>query len=309
MDYFLDYSASHLTGAQIKAWRGSNGVDKATGVIRYIDAPDRLRTKHTNKSEYDSHIAAGLTVRLVFQNTTTDADGGYSAGVANATRAKAGAEYLGYHGVIFFCNDRTTLPNPNAWRQYLLGAAAVLGVARVGAYGFSNAMDAAIGYASAFWQSGRASELAPFANYWQDNNTQVSVAGVTCDRNRVFKDYTTDGTGFNGKTRNEEDDDMQPVALAPSASTVNKTFIWDGRKAVLNIVSDGEDIFVGKSLFNWGPLGGYGGGNPTVALSPVPDGWRVTANSPGQFDIPAGVTRVVLAYSTNANALVQIVAV
>lgn len=308
-DYWLDYSAAKLTGATIKAWRSPQG-DRATGVIRYIDAPDRLRIKHTNKSEYDSHIASGLTVRLVFQNTTTDADGGYAAGVANAQRAKAGADYLGYTGVIFFCNDRTTVPNVQAWRDYLRGAATVLGKDRVGAYGFNNALNAAIGYASAFWQAGRQSDIVGHANYWQDNNVQVTVGGITCDRNRVIKDYTpNNGNGFVPTTQ-DEDDDMQPVTLAPQASATFKTFIWDGRKAVLNIVSDGEDIFVGPQLLNWGPKGGTMGGFPTAPMDAVPDGWRVTVNQPGQFDIPAGTTRVVLQYSTAATgAMVQIVAV
>lgn len=180
--YWLDYSAAKLSGAVIKA-AGYGGV------IRYIDSPDRLRTKHTNLAEYRDHLANGLTVRLVMQNTTTDADGGANAGVANALRAKAGADYLGYTGVIFFTNDRTTVPNPTAWQAYLDGAASVLGKARVGAYGFFNALNLAAGHASAFWQAGRKSDLVGHANFWQDNNTQVTVGGITCDRNLVIADY------------------------------------------------------------------------------------------------------------------------
>lgn len=180
--YWLDYSAAKLPGATIKA-AGYGGV------IRYIDSPDRLRTKHTNLAEYRDHIANGLTVRLVMQNTTTDADGGANAGVANALRAKAGADYLGYTGVIFFTNDRTTVPNPTSWQAYLDGAASVLGKARVGAYGFFNALNLAKGHASAFWQAGRKSDLVGHANFWQDNNTQVTVGGITCDRNLVIADY------------------------------------------------------------------------------------------------------------------------
>jgi hypothetical protein len=306
MAYWLDYSAAKLSGPMIR----NAGY---TGVIRYIDAPDRLRTKHTNKAEYDSHIASGLTVRLVFQNTTTDADGGYAAGVANAQRALAGANYLGYSGVIFFCNDRTTVPNVQAWRDYLRGAATVLGKARVGAYGFANALNAAIGYASAFWQAGRLSDRVAHANYWQDNNTQVTVAGVLCDRNVVWSDYNLNvgggSTGGASDKFDEEEYEMQPVALKPSAVDAWHTFIWDGRKAVLNIVSDGEDIFTDPRVYCWGPNGGMDGGYPTAAIDAVPNGWRITVNKPGQFDVPAGTTRVALKYSTNANALAQIVAV
>jgi hypothetical protein len=183
--YWLDYSAAKLSGAVIKA-AGYGGV------IRYIDAPDRLRTKHTNLAEYRDHIAHGLKVLLVMQNTTTDADGGWNAGVANAQRAKAGAAMLGYGGVIFFTNDRTTVPNPAAWRSYLDGAASVLGPARTGAYGFANAMDLAVGHASAFWQAGRRSDVRGHTNFWQDNNTQVTVGGITCDRNLVLEPIQED---------------------------------------------------------------------------------------------------------------------
>lgn len=313
-EYWLDYSAAKLTGATIANWRSTSG-DRATGTIRYIDAPDRLRAKHTNKAEYDSHISAGLKVRLVFQNTTTDADGGYAAGVANATRAKAGADYLGYTGVIFFCNDRTTVPNVQAWRDYLRGAATVLGKERVGAYGFYNALNAAVGYASAFWQAGRASDIVSHANYWQDNNVQITVGGVLCDRNRVLKDYDINA----GKlpvvpvvVRDEdEDDEMQPVTLPKQSAEVFETFIWDGRKAVLNVIVKNlaDEVFVSQ-LLNWGPAGGTLGGRPTTDKLPVtPTGWRVTVNQPGQFDIPAGTTRVVLPYSSNGEVVVQIVAV
>lgn len=109
----------------------------------------------------------------------------------------------------------------------------------------------------------------------------------------------------------DEDDDMQPVNLEKSPGQTFKTFIWDGRKAVLNVISDSEDVFVGAVL-NWGPKGGTGGGTPTDGnnLPTVPGGYRVQVNLPGQFSVPAGTTRVVLPYSTNAEgAVAQIVPV
>lgn len=196
-EYWLDYSAAKLSGKTIRDYG-------YTGVIRYIDAPDRLRTKHTNRDEYNDHIANGLHVLLVMQNTTTDADGGWNAGVANALRAKAGADYLGYVDIIFFTNDRTTVPNPKAWQDYLDGAASVLGRDRVGAYGFGNAIDAAQGHAVAFWQSGRRSELRDASHFWQDNNTQVTVGGVLCDRNLVV-DIPTAGPSPITPGKNEDE--------------------------------------------------------------------------------------------------------
>ena len=66
---FLDYSASKISGALIK--RAGH-----VGVIRYIDSPSDLGTKHTSLAEYRDHAASALQVYLVFQIGTGDADRG-----------------------------------------------------------------------------------------------------------------------------------------------------------------------------------------------------------------------------------------
>lgn len=178
--YLLDYSAGRPSAAQIKA-------AGYLGVIRYIDSCEHQHLKHINELEWEDLRTAGLQVLLVFEVLTTDPDGGFAAGVANATRAKAGADALGYQGVIFFCEDRPSTPSVANWQAYLDGAASVLGIVRVGAYGFYHAMDAAIGHASAFWQAGRRSDVRPHVNYYQDNNEKVHVDGVQCDRDLILK--------------------------------------------------------------------------------------------------------------------------
>ncbi len=183
MAYWLDYSAAKLDGQVIKR-------AGYAGVIRYLDSPPNLGWKHTTKAEYQSHKAAGLAIRMVMQTTTTASAGGFPTGVAHARRAQAGAQYLGYTGVIYFTNDRTTLPNPAEWQAYLRGAVSVLGQTQVGAYGFANAMDAARNIVDHFWQAGRRSDVRPFVQIWQDNNTQVTVGGITCDRNLILKPLT-----------------------------------------------------------------------------------------------------------------------
>lgn len=188
MTYWLDYSAAKLDGKTIK----DAGY---TGVIRYIDTPDNLDTKHTDRNEYKGHLAAGLTVLLVMQTTKTASDGGFSTGQEHAVRALDGAKHLGYTGPIFFTNDRPVVPHPAAWRSYLDGAASILGIGRVGAYGFRNAMDLAVGHATYFWQAGRQADIAPHTHIWQDNNHQVRVGGITCDRNLILKNINTVG-GF-----------------------------------------------------------------------------------------------------------------
>lgn len=197
MGYWLDYSAAKLTAAQVLGAGHS-------GVIRYIDSPDRLGRKHTNKAEYDDFVRNGVPVLLVFEISTTDAEGGWNRGVEYGQRAKAGADYLGYYGPIFFCNDKTTVSNARVWTDYLDGAASVLGRDRIGAYGFGNAIDTAIGHATYFWQAGRRSEVRAHAHMWQDNNVQVTVGGITCDRNLVIKEINTAPVVINGK----EDDTM-----------------------------------------------------------------------------------------------------
>lgn len=265
MSYWLDYSAAKLPGATIKA-------AGYTGVIRYIDAPNLLSTKHTDLNEYRSHIAAGLTVRLVHQGTTTDADSGFQGGVNRATRARAGAEYLGYTGVIYFTNDRTTLPNPGVWQAYLDGAASVLGKARVGAYGFNNALNAAVGHASAFWQAGRRSDLVPHANFWQDNNTQVKVGGITCDRNLVLSDYsptnTPGPTNSGGSTIGAEL--MERITVTPPNAGANAIRVLlsgtDSAAVVVRPRIDGKGVskpmWVGD-IFAWGNDHQGVGQNPT----------------------------------------------
>jgi hypothetical protein len=194
MVYYLDYAAGTLGGQTIK----SAGYG---GTIRYVTSPALMQPpnpgnpKHITRSEYESHLAAGLDVWLVYQGTTTDADGGYEIGRRNALRAVEGCLNqqsnrqgpVGYIGPIFFTNDRTTLPSIRRWQEYLDGAASVIGFDRVGAYGFGNAMDAAVGHANYFWQAGRRRDVRNFVHFWQDNNTQVTIGGKLCDRNLVLK--------------------------------------------------------------------------------------------------------------------------
>lgn len=202
MTYWLDYSTKKLTGPVIKA-------AGYPGVVRYIDSPENLDTKHTNASEYASLKASGLTVWLVMQTTQTASSGGHPVGVDHAKRALAGAQLLGYTGPIFFTNDRPEVPLPAAWVAYLDGAASVLGKARVGAYGFGNAMDLAKGHATYFWQAGRRADVRPHVHLWQDNNTQVTVGGITCDRNLILKPITPPEDDMP-----ITDDDADKIALA-----------------------------------------------------------------------------------------------
>lgn len=271
MGYWLDYSAGTLSAATIKA----AGYE---GVIRYVTAPRLMNPpgrnpKHTTKAEFDDHRRNGLKQLLVFQGGTTDADTGFSGGVANAKLALEGANYLGYTGPVFFCNDRTTVPNPAAWRAYLDGAAQVLDKGRVGAYGFFNAMDLAVGHASYFWQAGRRSDVRKHVNFWQDNNTQVTVGGITCDRNLPL-------VPMGGET----DDDMTPQEFLDT-----KVRWWDGREVPV------KDILAEVYIASRGLAGkpGFPGEKFNVELPPLRDiKAAITAPVPVTLDLDALAAKV-----------------
>jgi hypothetical protein len=183
MEYWADYSAGKLTASQLTKAGYS-------GAIRYIDAPDRLARKHTSKEEFDDHRQNGLGQRLVFEVQVNDPVGGFERGKVYAQRAKAGADYLGYQGLIFFCADgwfSSTGVTPTLWRAYLDGAASILGRERVGAYGFADAMDAAVGHATEYWQAGARDVVRKHVHIWQDNTTQPVVDGIETDRNHILK--------------------------------------------------------------------------------------------------------------------------
>jgi hypothetical protein len=210
MKTYLDYSDGKISGAAIKAAGHS-------GVLRYIDSPDRLSTKHTNLAEYNDHLANGLAVLLVIEVTPNDSAGGRANGIALAQRAKAGADYLGYKGLIFFTNDQPNLVNTANWIAFLDGAASILGYNRVGAYGFANAINAAQGHASAFWQSGRQADVTQYTHFYQWNNGNTKVNGITADINYVYQDFPV--ATLAPKPKNLED--QMQIPAAPTVTAIS----------------------------------------------------------------------------------------
>lgn len=196
--WYIDYSAARLSAATIKGTAVGPAGEHPTGVIRYIDAPENLKTKHTNKAEYDDLVRSGLNMSaMYFENGYEDPNTGYAGGQANARRALRGAEWLGFKGVVLMCCDRWFVQAPHQpvtaarWQAYLDGAVSVLGRARTGAYGFRDAIDAAQGHVDYFVQCGSRSVLHPKANGWQDNNTQPKVGGIATDRVLILKNFAT----------------------------------------------------------------------------------------------------------------------
>jgi hypothetical protein len=176
--HYLDYSVGRLSPTQVRDAGFS-------GVIRYVTSPDRIGPKHITLGEYRELTEGGVPVLLVYEDGTGDADGGSPAGYTNALRAQAFTRSVGYTGPVFFCNDRLAV-DAAAWRAYLDGAATVLGIDRVGAYGYRSALELAHGHAGVFWQCGRRADVLPDVDMWQDNSVFPVVGGVHCDRNEIL---------------------------------------------------------------------------------------------------------------------------
>jgi len=181
----LDYSAGRIPGSTVIA----AGFDFC---IRYVDAPSLVRTKHISPTEYADLTGAGVRVYLVFEQNTSDMLGGYAAGVTNAKRALAGAEWIGYPGLIFMaCDMHLTASQIPTAHSYLDGAATILGYDRLGCYGFWELIDAAIAVdqCAAYWQCGVPPAPTDPVHVWQVQPPAGSavVGGIACDINHLLR--------------------------------------------------------------------------------------------------------------------------
>lgn len=292
-EIFIDYSAAKLSGSAVAA-ASFNGTP-ITGAIRYVDDPRLAKTKHTTPAEYSDLVAHGIKVRLVFEVGTNDSAGGRAAGVAYAQRALAGANALGYTGVIYFCNDQTTLASVANWQAYLDGAASVLGLARVGAYGFRNAIDAAWGHASAYWQCGAQSALqivngVPRVNIYQWNNGNMTISGIACDVNYVYSDYVPAQSANDPVTNPDQE---YEVAQIPAGTNVIAQVPTMGRNKLYMQAGFGNAI-TGKMWFVADTKPGVAGGTYVGELGqPV----AIDSDRPGPIVLPNGVRVVSLQVS------------
>jgi len=206
--WYIDYSATQLDGATIARTPVGPQGEHATGAIRYIDDitnPQLVRTKHITKAEYASLRAAGIAMDAMYMEVgVNDPLGGYAAGQANARRAQAGANYLGWHGKILFCCDRwftskgLTTITARVWQDYLDGAVSVLGRSVAGGYGFADAIDAARGHVDFAVQCGARAAVRSWVNGWQDNTTQPRVGGISTDRVLILNPFNASGGGSGG---------------------------------------------------------------------------------------------------------------
>lgn len=289
--WWIDYSAKRLSSAVIKGTSVGPDGEHPTGVIRYIDAPGYIQTKHTDKPEYDDLVRSGLSMEaMYFEIGRDDPLGGYAGGQENARRALAGANYLGYAGVVLFCCDRWMNEagrkpiSVALWRAYLDGAVSVMGRGRVGAYGFADAIDAAVGHVDFFVQCGSRSVVRSFVNGWQDNNTQPMVGGIQTDRVQIFKSFTSGGSS--GRILMSEDE----MATLPAAMDTNTEVLSIPPAAQVSLIFSAKTTIFGGHIYCWTPVPDKGTGGDPVQ-------WRTEVKEGEEIKLPRGTSKAHIEYS------------
>lgn len=189
----LDYSARRLSGAQIKA-AGYQFVN------RYLDFPGQGWPPLT-AFEVADLLANDIEVHGIYEQTTSDPAGGYSAGVRMARQAvsSARAAKLPSGSTIFMCSDAwlsTHGISLGTAMYFLDGASSVIDLSGyvLGAYGFADFIFAAAegGHADRFWLCGAEipDEHRPnWLHMYQWNNGRVYVPhpnGLECDLNKKY---------------------------------------------------------------------------------------------------------------------------
>jgi GH25 family lysozyme M1 (1,4-beta-N-acetylmuramidase) len=115
------------------------------------------------------------------------------------------------------------------------------------------------------------------------------VGDVDCNRGPILLNRVA----ATSTTQEEDDMSLYPMKLEASAGT-NEVLPWNGKAGVLNVIPTATDVTLLHKPWNWGPRGGVGGGNSAADASPE----SIEVNQPGEYNIPAGTTRIVLGYSS-----------
>lgn len=196
---WADYSGGRPPGAALRA-AGFGGV------IRYVGlGGPSLPAKRITAAEYQDLVRNGIQVLLVCEGDTTDAWGGYRAGVANAQTALNDARALGIPDSVGIAAaadaHAANQAQINAAVEYARGFRDVLGLGRTGFYGFQETVTAVrnAGVASWFWRCGSQPSAAEktWTHLWQRNDGTTTVSGIAVDINEQYLPITT------------QEDDMQ----------------------------------------------------------------------------------------------------
>jgi LmbE family N-acetylglucosaminyl deacetylase len=191
--YGTDYSARELDPSELDEYTDYD----IRFLVRYIGYPDNPKCISHYPEAYQRHRDSGRVVLLVHEKDTNDVARGFDGGVTDAQVAEA--DRIGIdapdNSVIFFCADRwlSGIPIETAM-SYLDGAASVLGVDRVGAYGFRDFIRAAHngGHARWKWLCGAAptdDEVVDLGlHLYQYNNETLTINGLVADLDWSYVD-------------------------------------------------------------------------------------------------------------------------
>lgn len=192
---WVDYSGGTIPGATLRA----AGI---VGCMRYVgigSGPKRLSVAEAA----DLH-AAGRVVLGIAESTTTRADAGYAAGVADAQAVLADPAAAGLP-YVFATNDKPSFVQADV--DYVRGFASVLGK-RAGAYGFASFLQAVHAQTpvSLYWQAGEPPNMTGtqgLVHFWQRQGTSgngsdgpatptsITLGGVAVDPNNQLLEVPT----------------------------------------------------------------------------------------------------------------------
>ncbi|PKV95933.1 uncharacterized protein DUF1906 [Amycolatopsis echigonensis] len=181
-------------------WPGAAALKAAgyTGAICYVGLGSG--TKRLTAAHYQDCVANGLQVLLVAEYDTHDAEHGYATGHANAQLALDDARALGIPdtvGIACVADEHLTPDQIPTAVEYARGFHDVLGLARTGAYGFGEFVDAvhAAGLASWWWRCGSTPD-EPWMTFWQRNDGTTVVGGVQVDIDEQYQPIQEDTVSF-----------------------------------------------------------------------------------------------------------------
>jgi LysM repeat protein len=185
------------------------------GVIRYLS--DDTSGKNLSAPERDEYFAAGLSVRLVYENGTQAALGGQAQGLKDGQDALHQAQALGLpkgFGIYYAIDFEATADQMAAVAAYGAGFAQGLGAYYACApYGGYSAVNAASkSWQTCAWSAGQVYEKA---NLYQNG---VVVFGGSADEDQLLIDDGWDWTSVSGNAPTEVPTPVAPVSHPTPAS-------------------------------------------------------------------------------------------
>jgi hypothetical protein len=218
--------------------------------------------KHLTVPERDALFAAGLDIFLNVEQWEGSAAGGYGVGQYHASLARDHAAQLGApdHTALYFAIDFDV--SSKGWpavREYLRGAASVVGIERVGVYGGINAVTWAArdGVASWFFQTYAWSDWQWFGgNHVEQYRNHVELAGGNVDLCRApvgnFGQWRADGAdpgqifpGDGGSTPTINQGDPNMILIVQKGSGATYTYNGVYRMYVGNPAAVAELVAAG----------------------------------------------------------------